>query len=70
MYNIHSFLRSILMLGLRASIPETRKKYVALVEAVQQKGGEVVIFSSMHESGQRRPIHFNTNIHCLTMLQS
>jgi protein pelota len=23
------------------------------VEAVQQKGGEVVIFSSMHESGQR-----------------
>ncbi|KAK0490823.1 eRF1 domain 1-domain-containing protein [Armillaria novae-zelandiae] len=37
----------------RASIPETRKKYVALVEAVQQKGGEVVIFSSMHESGQQ-----------------
>jgi len=37
----------------RASDPETRKKYVALVEAVQQKGGEVVIFSSMHESGQR-----------------
>jgi protein pelota len=26
---------------------------VSLVEAVQQKGGEVVIFSSMHESGQR-----------------
>ncbi|KAF7292368.1 eRF1-1 domain-containing protein [Mycena chlorophos] len=37
----------------RASNPETRKKYVALVEAVQQKGGEVVIFSSMHESGQQ-----------------
>ncbi|KAJ7764997.1 eRF1 domain 1-domain-containing protein [Mycena maculata] len=37
----------------RASNPETRKKYVGLVEAVQQKGGEVVIFSSMHESGQQ-----------------
>ncbi|KAF8812553.1 hypothetical protein BYT27DRAFT_7182996 [Phlegmacium glaucopus] len=37
----------------RASEPTTRKKYVALVEAVQQKGGEVVIFSSMHESGQQ-----------------
>ncbi|KAJ7929901.1 hypothetical protein B0H13DRAFT_1962408 [Mycena leptocephala] len=37
----------------RASNPETRKKYVELVEAVQQKGGEVVIFSSMHESGQQ-----------------
>jgi hypothetical protein len=36
-----------------ASDPITRKKYVRLVEAVQQKGGEVVIFSSMHESGQR-----------------
>ncbi|KAJ6628746.1 eRF1 domain 1-domain-containing protein [Mycena sp. CBHHK59/15] len=37
----------------RASDPVTRKKYVTLVEAVQQKGGEVVIFSSMHESGQQ-----------------
>ncbi|KAJ7047245.1 eRF1 domain 1-domain-containing protein [Mycena alexandri] len=37
----------------RASNPVTRKKYVGLVEAVQQKGGEVVIFSSMHESGQQ-----------------
>ncbi|KAJ7368427.1 eRF1 domain 1-domain-containing protein [Mycena albidolilacea] len=37
----------------RASNPETRKKYVAVVEAVQQKGGEVVIFSTMHESGQQ-----------------
>ncbi|KAJ7781113.1 eRF1 domain 1-domain-containing protein [Mycena metata] len=37
----------------RASDPVTRKKYVGLVEAVQQKGGEVVIFSSMHESGQQ-----------------
>ncbi|KIK68009.1 hypothetical protein GYMLUDRAFT_804688 [Collybiopsis luxurians FD-317 M1] len=37
----------------RASDPETRKKYVALVEGVQQKGGDAVIFSSMHESGQQ-----------------
>ncbi|KAG7096828.1 hypothetical protein E1B28_004237 [Marasmius oreades] len=37
----------------RSSNPETRKKYVSLTEAVQQKGGEVVIFSSMHESGQQ-----------------
>ncbi|KAJ7507942.1 eRF1 domain 1-domain-containing protein [Mycena galericulata] len=37
----------------RASDPATRKRYVGLVEAVQQKGGEVVIFSSMHESGQQ-----------------
>ncbi|KAF9076793.1 eRF1 domain 1-domain-containing protein [Rhodocollybia butyracea] len=37
----------------RASDPVTRKKYVALVESVQQKGGDAVIFSSMHESGQQ-----------------
>lgn len=43
----------ILNVSFSASNPETRKKYVGLVEAVQQKGGEVVIFSSMHESGQR-----------------
>ncbi|KAF8845833.1 hypothetical protein BDN67DRAFT_961485 [Paxillus ammoniavirescens] len=37
----------------RASDPKTRKRYVLLVESVQQKGAEVVIFSSMHESGQQ-----------------
>ncbi|KAF9451665.1 hypothetical protein P691DRAFT_807275 [Macrolepiota fuliginosa MF-IS2] len=37
----------------RASDPITRKKYVAVTESVQQKGGEVLIFSSMHESGQQ-----------------
>ncbi|KAG6911210.1 hypothetical protein DXG01_003077 [Tephrocybe rancida] len=37
----------------RSSDPTTRKRYVEVVEAVQQKGGEVVIFSSMHESGQQ-----------------
>ncbi|TFK29385.1 pelota [Coprinopsis marcescibilis] len=37
----------------RSSDPVTRKKYVNVVEAVQSKGGEVVIFSSMHESGQQ-----------------
>lgn len=38
----------------RASDPQERKKYVALVEEVQRKGGEVLRFSSMHESGQRK----------------
>jgi len=28
-----------------------RKKYVAIVESVRAKGGEVLMFSSMHESG-------------------
>jgi len=30
-----------------------RRKYVDLVEAVRGRGGEVLIFSSMHESGQQ-----------------
>ncbi|KIL68082.1 hypothetical protein M378DRAFT_158593 [Amanita muscaria Koide BX008] len=37
----------------RSSNPVERKKYVSLVEAIQQKGGEAMIFSSMHESGQQ-----------------
>ncbi|KZT12522.1 pelota [Laetiporus sulphureus 93-53] len=37
----------------RSSDAETRKKYVDLVESVQGRGGEVLIFSSMHESGQQ-----------------
>ncbi|GJE84511.1 pelota family protein [Phanerochaete sordida] len=37
----------------RASDPAVRKKYVELVEDVRQKGAEVLIFSSMHESGQQ-----------------
>jgi len=37
----------------RASDPKERKKYVELVEAVRNKGAEVLIFSSMHESGQQ-----------------
>ncbi|KAL5508050.1 DOM34 [Sanghuangporus vaninii] len=37
----------------RASDPVLRKKYVKLVETVRQKGAEVLIFSSMHESGQQ-----------------
>ncbi|KAH8118310.1 eRF1 domain 1-domain-containing protein, partial [Phellopilus nigrolimitatus] len=36
-----------------ASDPVLRKKYVKLVESVRQKGAEVLIFSSMHESGQQ-----------------
>ncbi|KAJ3550047.1 hypothetical protein NMY22_g647 [Coprinellus aureogranulatus] len=37
----------------RSSDPATRKRYVEMVEEVQSKGGEVIIFSSMHESGQQ-----------------
>ncbi|PIL37082.1 hypothetical protein GSI_00774 [Ganoderma sinense ZZ0214-1] len=37
----------------RSSDPAMRKKFVSIVEDVQQKGGEVLIFSSMHESGQQ-----------------
>lgn len=37
----------------RASDPVLRKKYVSIVEEVRNKGGEVLIFSSMHESGQQ-----------------
>lgn len=33
-----------------------RRKYVDLVEAVKGRGGEVLIFSSMHESGQRESL--------------
>lgn len=40
----------------RASDPEERKRYIALVEDVQKKGGEMLQFSSMHESGQRKLI--------------
>jgi protein pelota len=38
----------------RAGDPEVRKRYVSLVEDVREKRGEVLIFSSMHESGQRK----------------
>jgi stalled ribosome rescue protein Dom34 len=45
-----------------ASDPATRKKYVGIVETTQQRGGEVLIFSSMHESGQRKDTHtLNSN---------
>ncbi|KAI0774204.1 pelota [Fomes fomentarius] len=37
----------------RSSDPALRKKFVSMIEDVQQKGGEVLIFSSMHESGQQ-----------------
>jgi eRF1-like protein len=38
----------------RAGDPEVRKRYVSIVEDVREKRGEVLIFSSMHESGQRK----------------
>ncbi|KDQ20760.1 hypothetical protein BOTBODRAFT_124577 [Botryobasidium botryosum FD-172 SS1] len=37
----------------RSSDVATRKHYVELVETVRNKAGEVLIFSSMHESGQQ-----------------
>lgn len=41
-----------------ANDPAMRKKYVKLVESVRRKGSEVLIFSSMHESGQRESFRF------------
>lgn len=49
----HPESRNLIFFYDRASDPETRKRYVALVEKVKQTGGDAVIFSSMHESGQR-----------------
>ncbi|KIR67146.1 mRNA surveillance protein pelota [Cryptococcus bacillisporus CA1873] len=37
----------------RSSDPTTRTHYVKMVESVRAVGGEVLIFSSMHESGQQ-----------------
>ncbi|KAI0638111.1 eRF1 domain 1-domain-containing protein [Trametes polyzona] len=37
----------------RASDAAQRKRFVEMVEDVKNKGGEVLIFSSMHESGQQ-----------------
>ena len=38
----------------RSADVATRKKYVALVDAVKEGGGEVKVFSSMHVSGERK----------------
>lgn len=35
----------------RAADPETRNRYVQMVDDVRTRGGEAIIFSSMHESG-------------------
>ncbi|OCF36702.1 mRNA surveillance protein pelota [Kwoniella heveanensis CBS 569] len=37
----------------RSSDPATRTHYVEMVESVRARGGEALIFSSMHESGQQ-----------------
>ncbi|PWN53273.1 hypothetical protein IE53DRAFT_384250 [Violaceomyces palustris] len=37
----------------RAAEPARRRKFVELVEEVRKQGGEVAIFSSMHESGKQ-----------------
>lgn len=36
-----------------SSDPAQRNHYVEMVEAVRARGGEALIFSSMHESGQQ-----------------
>lgn len=36
-----------------SSDPKARNHYVQMVEAVRSRGGEALIFSSMHESGQQ-----------------
>jgi stalled ribosome rescue protein Dom34 len=50
----------------RAGDPQVRKRYVSIVEDVREKRGEVLIFSSMHESGQRR-YHTVIELRLLTM---
>ena len=41
----------------RSTDSAKRRRYVEMVEAVRARGGESLIFSSMHESGQReRPL--------------
>eukprot|EP01091_Cochliopodium_minus_P011933 TRINITY_DN3510_c0_g1_i1.p1 TRINITY_DN3510_c0_g1~~TRINITY_DN3510_c0_g1_i1.p1 ORF type:complete len:384 (-),score=126.51 TRINITY_DN3510_c0_g1_i1:59-1210(-) len=37
----------------RSNIIEERKKYIRLVEEIKGKGGQVLIFSSLHVSGER-----------------
>lgn len=39
---------------------ETRKEYIALVEAVQSNGGEVMVFSSSHVSGERKFTNYSS----------
>lgn len=41
----------------------TRKKYIAMVETVRDSGGEALIFSSMHESGEQ--LESVTGIACI-----
>ncbi len=50
----------------RAGDPQVRRRYVSIVEDVREKRGEVLIFSSMHESGQRR-YHTVTELRLLMM---
>lgn len=51
--NFPSDVRNLPSHAHSASDPVLRRKYVRLVESVRHKGAEVLIFSSMHESGQR-----------------
>lgn len=41
----------------RSNNVDQRRRYVRMVESVREQGGEALIFSSMHESGQRESSH-------------
>ena len=51
----HQAVRTLLVSDslFRAKDVQERKRYVALVDAVRDAGGEVLIFSSAHVSGQQ-----------------
>lgn len=50
----HTNRHSRLLIPCRSSDPVQRKKYVEMTDGIREKGGEVLIFSSMHETGQRK----------------
>lgn len=54
----------------RANDAVQRKRFITLVEGVREKGGEVLIFSSMHESGQREHVTYCLYQVVLLMLAS
>lgn len=46
------------MIIYRSADISTRKKYIELVESVRAIGGKVLIFSSLHVSGERKLLGF------------
>ena len=69
-YNLNLFLVLIPFKLYSSSDPIMRRKYVSLVESVREKGAEVLIFSSMHESGQRELISSDSSFHKNFMFSS